>query len=506
MTPGSNAERTPIALPVGRQLSIDERRRLVAESLRVGNPDSRSGDLPAQADPRQECQIELPVDAIRPYEDNPRRSGNERFEDIKASVRANGIRNPLTVTRRPGETHFIVEAGGNTRLLAIQQLWAETGDARFQKLLVLFRPWQSESHVLTSHLIENELRGEMSFWDKACGVVSLKARLEAEKGVPLSIRQLEEAIKALGLSINTATLAHYLFATDRLGTLGEAVTSLSGLDVKTLQPRLNAMKRHALARASIAEDDLYTGTFEPVFRRFADKFRKTSAFSVVALSRACEEALALRLGEHVDKVRAALDTSPRGVPPPAASTTNASNAGATYASQAVLAGLSSPRLPNVSTSNIPQTVAAELAALPPGPVPQEAASGASAKLIAAVRAFAAVSGVGDLLQIAPGASIGYVLLDATAQSEWTRYPIERQRAARLLTALAARADSDDGVSLEPDAVAATAKGETALVRWLIDAADAGAGAFLDILISVRETQAAARIAAKSEPDSMSEST
>ena len=114
MTQGSNAARTPISLPVGRQLSIDERRRLVAESLRVGNPDSRSGDLPAQADPRQECQIELPVDAIRPYEDNPRRSGNERFEDIKASVRANGIRTPLTVTRRPGEAHFIVEAGGNT--------------------------------------------------------------------------------------------------------------------------------------------------------------------------------------------------------------------------------------------------------------------------------------------------------------------------------------------------------------------------------------------------------
>ena len=497
MTQGSNAARTPIALPVGRQLSIDERRRLVAESLRVGNPDSRSGDLPAQADPRQECQIELPVDAIRAYEHNPRRSGNERFEDIKASVRANGIRNPLTVTRRPGDTHFIVEAGGNTRLLAIQQLWAETGDVRFQKLLVLFRPWQSESHVLTSHLIENELRCEMSFWDKACGVVSLKARLEAEKGVPLSIRQLEEAIKALGLSINTATLAHYLFATERLCTLGEAVTGLSGLDVKTLQPRLNAMKRHALARAAIAEHDLYAGTFEPVFRRFADKFRKTSTFSVVALSRACEEALALRLGEHVDKVRAALETSSRGAQTPPA--TNASNVGAGHADQAAQAGPPLPDDSRVSTPNTPQTAAAELAALPPGPSPLHAASGASAKLIAAVRAFAAMSGVGDLLQIAPGAPIGYVMRDPPPKSEELNFPSERQRASRLLAALAVHVESDDDPPLGTDAEAIC--GETALVRWLVDAGSASAGAFLGILNFVRETRAAALIAAESEPDS-----
>jgi ParB family protein of integrating conjugative element (PFGI_1 class) len=499
MTQGSNAARTPIALPVGRQLSIDERRRLVAESLRVGNPDSRSGDLPAQADPRQECQIELPVDAIRPYENNPRRTGNERFEDIKASVRANGIRIPLTVTRRPGEAHFIVEAGGNTRLLAIQQLWAETGDARFQKLLVLFRPWQSESHVLTSHLIENELRGEMSFWDKACGVVSLKARLEAEKGVPLSIRQLEEAIKALGLSINTATLAHYLFATERLGTLGVAVTSLSGLDVKTLQPRLNAMKRHALARASIDEDDLYAGTFEPVFRRFADKFRKTSTFGVVALLRACEEALALRLGVHVDMVREALDASQRGATTPPASATNNSIAGAPRASQAPSANPSSPGEAGVSTSNAPQIAVAELTALPPGPVPRQAAPGASAKLIAAVRAFAATSGVGDLLQIAPGAPIGYVMRGASAWSEATHLPPEKQRTSRLLAALAAHVESNDDPPLGADAEAIC--GETALVRWLVDAGNASAGAFLGILNFVRETRAAALIAAESAPDS-----
>ena len=52
------------------------RRRLVAESLSIGNPANNAKDLPAQSDPRQECQIEVDVDDIRAYEHNPRRAIN----------------------------------------------------------------------------------------------------------------------------------------------------------------------------------------------------------------------------------------------------------------------------------------------------------------------------------------------------------------------------------------------------------------------------------------------
>ena len=110
--------------------SVDERRRFVAQSLQVGNPGNNARDLPGGPDARGsldqfEHQIELTVDDIRPYENNPRRSVNVKFDDIKESIRTSGLRLPLTVTRRPGESHYIVEAGGNTRLLALQQLWAE---------------------------------------------------------------------------------------------------------------------------------------------------------------------------------------------------------------------------------------------------------------------------------------------------------------------------------------------------------------------------------------------
>ena len=308
---GNGTQGAAVAVVAGgtraRHGSIEERRRLVAESLKVGNPGNRAKDLPEQADPKHDCQIELKLEDIRPYEHNPRRANNTKFAEIKESIRSSGVRNPLTVTRRPGEKHFIVEAGGNTRLLALHQLWEETRDPRFAKVAVIFRPWRSEAHVLTAHLIENEQRGEMTFWDKANGIAVLKGQLEEEKGHALSLRQLEEELKAIGFAVNTATLTHYLYATARLRILGDAVPVLSGREVKTIQPRLNLMKRYAQMRGGTGETALYAGVFDPVFLRHADQYRQNQTFDASDLCQACEEALAQHLGENVARLRMVLD-------------------------------------------------------------------------------------------------------------------------------------------------------------------------------------------------------
>ena len=47
------------AYAIGRRPSLEERRLIVAQSLRVGNPGNNARDLPTQADPRHDCQIEL---------------------------------------------------------------------------------------------------------------------------------------------------------------------------------------------------------------------------------------------------------------------------------------------------------------------------------------------------------------------------------------------------------------------------------------------------------------
>lgn len=467
----ANSGTVASAAATSRHVSVEARRRLVAESLQVGNPGNKSKDLPAQADPLHDCQIDLAVDDIRPYENNPRRVSNVRFAQIKESIRASGIRNPLTVTRRPGEAHFIVEAGGNTRLLAIQQLWAETRDVRFRKLMVLFRPWRSESHVLTAHLIENELRGEMTFWDKACGVVALKARLETEQGHALSLRQLDEAMKALGLSVNTATLAHYLFATERLRTLGEAIAELSGLDVKVMQPRLNVMKRYAQTRASLAENDLYATVFEPVFLQTVEHYRQAQRFSALAVCRACEEDLARQLDEPVAAVRAAQPSARSG------------------------SAVSTPDTKNMVSGRQVEK-AREIRAT-------DEYSVMLARLIEQVKCIADLAGIEDGLRLDAAAPLGYYMDGLTIPKHGeTPLPI-RQRAWWLL-ALASGKFDDSAIATVPegfagdgsgnhDAVAGRVQGnlpvaisfDNAFFGWLLDAQDEMASACWNVLTLVR---------------------
>ena len=43
--------------------------------------------------------------------------------------------------------------------------------------------------------------GDMSFWDRATGIVALKTRLEAEQGRALTLRPLEDALHGLGLAV-----------------------------------------------------------------------------------------------------------------------------------------------------------------------------------------------------------------------------------------------------------------------------------------------------------------
>jgi ParB-like chromosome segregation protein Spo0J len=61
--------------------------------------------------------VTLDVARIAPYGHNPRRAPNADYERIKASIRVDGLAQPLLVTQRPGAVDYVVHAGGNTRLL-----------------------------------------------------------------------------------------------------------------------------------------------------------------------------------------------------------------------------------------------------------------------------------------------------------------------------------------------------------------------------------------------------
>lgn len=174
--------------------------------------DTDQADI-AATDPLMPVQLLLTLAQIKTYDRNPRRERNPAYDDIKASIREQrGLNNPFTVTLRPGEERYMIQSGGNTRLAILNELYAETGDEAFKTVHCLYVPWQSEAAVLSAHLIENELRGEMALIDKAYAVRELQHQLETEFRQSFSRTELCKRIKALGYSLSRRHLIRFEYA------------------------------------------------------------------------------------------------------------------------------------------------------------------------------------------------------------------------------------------------------------------------------------------------------
>lgn len=99
----------------------------------------RSGpSAAALSDPIADTPMVVTLDQLRPYDHDPRVTRNPAYSEIKASIRERGLDAPPAITRRPGETHYIIRNGGNTRLAILRELWSETREERFFALRACF--------------------------------------------------------------------------------------------------------------------------------------------------------------------------------------------------------------------------------------------------------------------------------------------------------------------------------------------------------------------------------
>ncbi|WP_134485571.1 ParB family protein, partial [Pseudomonas aeruginosa] len=143
------------------------------------------------------------LDQLRPYDHDPRVTRNPAYAEIKASIRERGLDAPPAITRRPGEAHYIIRNGGNTRLAILRELWSETKEERFFRIACLFRPWpvRGEIVALTGHLAENELRGGLTFIERALGIEKAREFYEQESGQALSQSELARRLTADGYPV-----------------------------------------------------------------------------------------------------------------------------------------------------------------------------------------------------------------------------------------------------------------------------------------------------------------
>jgi len=511
---------------------------LARESLNVPAPNSRSSlRYDTEVD---DAWASLPVTSVHFYERNPRKANNEAYAELKESIRVNGILQPLSVTKRPGENHYILFAGGNTRLQAIRELWEETGDEKFRETRVIVKKWRGESAVLLAHMAENTQRNDMTFWDKANGTLELKKQLEDENGQSLSFRDFESALKKAGVQVNLQSISAYRFAVERVPDIGPW---LSGLSVRNIQPRLNLLLKLA-NHHDLEEDTFYSQIVTPAAKGIAQDVLAGEAFSADQFQAAVERALCSRLdieARDMSRMLTAIERFPNMTleelrklckpTPPASSAASAQAPSAilragrgetgpettAHAKAAPQSDISKTRTPTVSvnvTGNNPSAAQQD-----PSPVEAGASESGSPlpapenRVVELVQEIVVQAGLGSCYEAAPDMPLGYVMgfpkdgpLDLKEQAQ------SRQAAWWVLSMASSQFDPDicraglDEANVwrglireESDAQTLGGleleiqhniggQGEFLAIPWLMNTENPIAGACLSLLSLIREVR------------------
>lgn len=196
----------------------DDQLQSMAQQLLVDGFEHAGPSAEALSDPLADTPMVVTLEQLRPYELNPRVTRNPLYDDIKASIRERGLDAPPAITRRPGEPHFIIRNGGNTRLAILRELWTETKDEQFFRIACLFRPWPERGEIvaLTGHLAENELHGGLTFIERALGVEKARELYEREDGTSLSQSQLARRLTADGYPLSQSSISRMQEAVSHL--------------------------------------------------------------------------------------------------------------------------------------------------------------------------------------------------------------------------------------------------------------------------------------------------
>ncbi|KTT62720.1 hypothetical protein NS383_22865 [Pseudomonas oryzihabitans] len=212
----------------------------VTQRLLAGGFAGSSAPVARLADPIKETPMVLTLDELAPYNRNPRTTRNPLHDEIKASIQARGLDTPPPVTKRPGEDHYIIRTGGNTRLAILNELWKETRDERYYRIHCLFRPWTDRGEIvsLTGHLAENDLRGNLMFVERAVSIDAARELYAQEAGREISQRELVRKLAEDGYRISQS---HISRMQETLRTLVPAIPALlySGLGKPQIEKLLN---------------------------------------------------------------------------------------------------------------------------------------------------------------------------------------------------------------------------------------------------------------------------
>nr|WP_159464899.1 ParB family protein [Scandinavium goeteborgense] len=225
--------------------------------------------------PVTEMPLVLTLEEVNPFPDNPRTSRNPKYDEIKASIRARGLDTVPKVTRDPDrpELGYFFSDGGNTRYAILSELWQETGEERFYRFSCVFKPWPGRLSCVIGHLAENEVRGDLSFIEKALGIRQARSIYEEQLDKTVTLRELSGLLTAEGYPVHNSSISRM---EDTVKYLYPFMSSLleSGLGAPQIRHilalRSDAEKTWKLFSSDIAVDTSFGNVFGTVCSQFDD--------------------------------------------------------------------------------------------------------------------------------------------------------------------------------------------------------------------------------------------
>lgn len=168
--------------------------------------------------PTSEMPMILTLDEVAPNPDNPRTTRNPKYDEIKDSIRARGLDTVPKITRNPElpGSPYIFSDGGNTRYAILRELYSETGNECFYRFHVLFKPWPGRLECLVGHLAENDVRGDLTFIEKALGIRKARSIHEETLGRSVTLRELSDLMREQGYPIHNSLISRMEHTVDYL--------------------------------------------------------------------------------------------------------------------------------------------------------------------------------------------------------------------------------------------------------------------------------------------------
>ncbi len=251
-------------------------------------------------------QVVMDIHRIQPYERNPRHGPNPEYDRIKDSIRHNGLDQPLVITRRPDSTDYIVHSGGNTRLVILKELFEETGDTGFAEVPCFIKLWRCESSVVLAHLRENDLRGNLTFIDKALAVEDTRRLLANELGLEsITQRRFAAELAKAGYRIHRPSLSLITYAVE---TLFELIPRALAGGMSRNKIRQTRALDQAGREVWLCHCEGGDGAFDTVFATLCRRY-DAGEWDNTVLQGAIENEIAEASDANLQTIRAAFDAA-----------------------------------------------------------------------------------------------------------------------------------------------------------------------------------------------------